>query len=124
MHRQGVVTFGIAFAALAALTFGVAARGGDEAGRKVFLDNKCTRCHEVSSQGIASTRDEAESEGKEPVDLSDVGSKHDAAWIEGFLQRRETLDGHKHKKKFRGTDEELQALVAWLTTLRAPGGGA
>jgi hypothetical protein len=124
MHREGVVAFGIAFAALAALGFGVAARGGDEAGRKVFLDSKCTRCHEISSQDIASTRDPEESEGKEPVDLSDVGSKHDAAWIQGFLEKREELDGHKHKKKFRGSEEELQALVSWLTTLRKPGGGA
>src|SRR5690349_9450927 len=91
--------------ALGLLTVGQAASAND--GKKVFVDNKCAQCHSIKSENIAA-------EEKESVDLSGVGTRHPAAWLKGYLLKTEEKDGKKHKKKFRGTDAELDALVAWL----------
>jgi hypothetical protein len=35
-----------------------------------------------------------------------------------FLKKIEKLEGRKHKKKFKGSDEDLQAISDWLGTLK------
>lgn len=49
-------------------------------------------------------------------------SRRSRAWIEAFLQKRETIDGRRHKPQFRGDDEELAALLDWLGSLTATNG--
>jgi hypothetical protein len=35
-----------------------------------------------------------------------------------YLRKRVDIEGRKHKKRFKGSKEELKQLVLWLTTLR------
>lgn len=76
---------------------------------------------------------EPEEEGKDDKgsrggDLSDAGKKRDAAWTQDFLR---SPKGHfkddadcqrvakkKDLKKFKGTPEELAALMAFLSSLK------
>ena len=98
-------------------------------GKALFLSNKCVACHTISAEGIEKSKAadaEAAGEGKSeeaasrkgPPDLSSVGLRHDAAWLGKYLLKLEAKDGKKHLKKFRGTDEELGALAAWLASLK------
>ena len=84
-------------------------------GPEMFLGFKCNTCHSIDSQHIAS---KATSEKMKGPDLSDVGNKHDAAWILGWLKHEQELNGHKHKAPIKGTDDELKKLAAWLITLK------
>ncbi len=99
------------------------------AGQKLFLDNKCTQCHAIDALKIAKAKsdkgeeDEEASEGGkkvDPPDLSDAGKDkdHDAAWFSKWLMKEEKVEGRKHKKKFKGSPEELKTMSEWLTTLK------
>jgi mono/diheme cytochrome c family protein len=98
------------------------------AGQKVFLDSKCNSCHTLKAAKIekkkaeVSEEEEAAATGtstkKEPPDLSGVGIKRNATWIEGWLARKELIDGKKHKKKFSGTPEQMKTVSVWLATMR------
>lgn len=77
--------------------------------KEIFLAQKCNLCHEVSTEGIA-----RKSEKVKGPDLSDIGARRDAEWIERFLLRKELVEGKEHKKEFKGTKKELAALVKWL----------
>ncbi len=86
----------------------------EPAGKALFLAKKCNLCHGIESQGIAK-----KSEKMKGAELSDIGSKIQSAdWLKGWLLQTELKDGDKHKKKFKGTDEELQTLIDWILTLK------
>jgi cbb3-type cytochrome oxidase cytochrome c subunit len=80
-------------------------------GQQIFIDSKCTKCHSVESLGITSTKNN-------PNDLSNIGADYDAEFMKKYLVKEETIDDKKHKTKFKGSDEELDALVNWLLTLK------
>lgn len=115
--------------AVALLASGVAFAADDvPAGQKVFLDSKCNSCHTLKAAKIEKRKTEAEegeeasatssSTKKQPPDLSGAGIKRDAAWIEGWLLRKELVEGKKHKKKFAGTPEQAKTVSAWLATMK------
>lgn len=82
-------------------------------GPKIFRSEGCDVCHSVSAAGI-------EARGPERVqgpDLSGVGARVDAGLLAGYLRQEAAIDGKKHRKGFKGSDEELQALVDWLLEL-------
>jgi len=83
-----------------------------EDGPGLLESQKCLRCHEVQSLGIETTSD------KEPEkihDLSKAGANFASGdEIKAFMLRESEHNGKKHKSKFKGTDEELQALIDWL----------
>ena len=113
--------------AILAAGAGVALAQGEKAptGKDLFLTAKCNTCHSITAAGIekkkATTPEEkAEKTDKKPPDLSSVGLEKKADWIAKFLTKKETLDGEKHKKLYKGTDEELKTLAAWLETQKAP----
>ncbi len=85
-----------------------AARAAD--GKEVFLAQKCNLCHAVSSAGIEAT---TTNESLKGPDLTGTPER-DAAWLEAYLTQQETLNGKKHKKKYAGSEADLDALVAWL----------
>lgn len=97
-------------------------------GQDIFLKYRCNSCHTVKAAKIEKRKVEGEEEEgaaeattakkKEPPDLSDVGLKQKPEWMEGWIMRKELLDGKKHMKRYRGTDAELKDLVAWLSTLK------
>jgi hypothetical protein len=81
-------------------------------------------CHTVYSAGIgepkAEDAKEEEEEASGPPDLSLAGTGRTAEWLSLFLQKKEALNEKKHMMKFKGTDEDLTALVGWILTLKAP----
>lgn len=93
-----------------------AARAAD--GKEVFLAQKCNLCHTVSSAGIEATTTNEKLKGP---DLSTVELPA-AATLAAYLKQEEMIDGKKHKKRFTGSDDELNALIAWLQEQAASGG--
>jgi mono/diheme cytochrome c family protein len=83
-------------------------------GKVLFVEKKCNLCHAVDSQGI-----EKKSEKMKGAELSDAGNMiSDADWLKKFLTQDELKDGDKHKRKWKGTDEELDAVVTWVMSLK------
>jgi cytochrome c5 len=89
---------------------------GELDGKRLFHSNKCSMCHSVSSANIKAKITTGKSAGG---DLTDVSKKHKGNWILNFLRGEETLNDQPHLQKFKGTDEELQALVDWLLEQKA-----
>ncbi len=94
-------------------------------GAKMFVKNRCTTCHSVKAVGIEKKAGEAEEGAAEaakakrkPPDLSGIGLDHDAAWFSKWLQKKETVEGRTHMKKFRGPDAELKTITTWLASLK------
>jgi len=82
------------------------------AAKAAFEKNKCGMCHSVGEFAAA----------KEPTkkhDLSSVGIVHSAAWISGWLEKKESVDGKLHSVSFKGTDAERAALSQWLASLKS-----
>jgi mono/diheme cytochrome c family protein len=90
--------------------------GGAPDGKAVFLAQKCEMCHSVSSAGIQA---KATSEKLKGPDLTGVGKRHEAAVLRSYIKQESNLDGKKHKKGFKGTDAELDAMIAWLQSQKA-----
>ena len=77
-------------------------------GKAVFLDKKCNKCHTVSSASIEKT-----SKLKGP-DLTTEAIKGDAKTLKAYLKKADAINGKKHGTAFTGTDEELDAVLAWV----------
>jgi cytochrome c553 len=80
-------------------------------GEQIFLDNKCNKCHSVTSMDITSKKNDA-------VDLSDAGSAGDVEFLKSFLLKEADIDDTSHKIKFKGSEEELNTLAEWLASLK------
>lgn len=102
-----VLTFVAALYALAGRPAAAAAPDG----KALFLAQKCNLCHSVEPAGIART---SKSEKLKGPDLAGVAKRHDEAWIKRWLAKQEELNGKKHLGSFKGTPQEVDALVAWL----------
>lgn len=109
--------------------FPAAASAGD--GKKIFAEEGCATCHAVSAAGITVVgSEEAKKElkgekpggTKSPPDLSSVGVKHDADFLNKYLSKKAGIEGRKHNKRFKGSDADREALVAWLLTFKSPAG--
>lgn len=89
-------------------------------GPEIFTEKKCQKCHSVASAQIEVIVDEEDDEdGDEPTDLSSIGNEMSSDDIQTFLMRKSERNEKKHKKRFKGSDEELQALADWLASLKA-----
>lgn len=97
----------------AGLCMSAAQAAAEPDGKAVFLEKKCSTCHSVVSAGIKPSGSKIKL-----IDLSDVASKRTAAWLTAYLEKTEKLEGKAHPPKFRGTPEELKAMVAWLMSLK------
>jgi mono/diheme cytochrome c family protein len=79
-------------------------------GKALFLENKCTSCHSVTAKGV---------EGAKPdkaIDISKVTDSED--FLTKYLKKEVTKDvdgkASKHKKSWKGSDEDLAAIIGWL----------
>ncbi len=108
MKRLFAFTATLGLLALFALWQQPAAAGPD--GKALFLAQKCNLCHSVSTQEITATTSSEKMKGPDLVNLD----KTDAAWLAKFLTKQEKKDGKAHPKEFKGSEEELKALVAWI----------
>jgi mono/diheme cytochrome c family protein len=108
---------------VASLAIGLMSAGnlGDSAkskdGKSLFIGNKCQNCHSISSLDIKRLT-EPKPGARVPPDLSGVGLKHKESWIAKWLDKEEELNGEKHLKKFKGTDDELTTISTWLASLK------
>jgi len=92
----------------------VAVAGED--GQAAFTAQKCDMCHSVPQADIVA---KVKSEKMKGPDLPN--EPREADWMASFLKREIQLNGADHKKEYKGSDEELQAITAWLTTLKNGG---
>ena len=106
---------GLLVLGLIAMTAGAGAEEALPAGQQAFQDVKCNMCHGVSTVGIES---KTKSEKMMGPDLVNLGKEWDAEKLTAYMNREIDKDGKEHKKEFKGTDEELQALVDWLLEQR------
>lgn len=117
MKKIASLTVGLAAVAMLLSLFiapvftAAAAQGAGDApdGKEVFLAQKCNMCHAVSTVGIEAKVKSETMQGPDLVDL-----ERDPEWIAQFVTKEIELDGEKHKKEFKGSDEELDVLISWL----------
>lgn len=136
--------FASAFVLIAAVVTlsGGTATAADQ-GLDTFVEKRCYTCHTIAArdadvdkakaafmkqQGVESSGEGEEEKDKRGGDLSDVGKKRKAEWLKTFLKspKPEFKDDatcqdaarKKDRKKFKGTDQEFDALVAFLMTLK------
>ena len=108
--RTTKVFVGAAVAALFVLISAPVAAGD---GQAAFTAQKCNMCHSVPKAEIEA---KVKSETMKGPDLPNP--ERDAAWIQDYLNKKVQLDGKDHKKEFKGTEEELAAIAAWLVELK------
>ncbi len=85
-------------------------------GKALFTDtHKCNMCHAVPAAEIAAKTKNEKMKG------ADLGGKieSDLAELAAYVRKEGELDGKTHKKPFKGSDEEPQAIVDWLGSLEA-----
>jgi hypothetical protein len=108
--------------------FGFSPASASEAGKRVFTDYECISCHMVSAYGISVVKSENQEEEEDdwdddeetivPPDLSDIGNRREPAFLVKYLRKKVAVQGRKHKKRFKGSKEELKELVLWLVSLK------
>jgi mono/diheme cytochrome c family protein len=111
---RSTVLLVVALLAVVLVGLGAPVLQADGDGKAAFLENKCNTCHSVDSQEIAK-----KSEKMKGPDLSNAGNDaKDAAWLKGFLLKEIEKEDKAHKKAWKGTDEQLDAIVEWLMSLK------
>lgn len=108
---SGTVLFAMLYSGSARGAAAPAAAPGAVDGKAVFMAQKCSLCHSVSSAGIERT---VKSEKVAGPDLTNLAAKEDPAKLAKFLHKEIEINGKKHGKTFTGSDAELAALISWL----------
>jgi len=86
----------------------------EPAGKKLFMDAKCTSCHSMEAFGLI-----PKTPKKNIPDLSFVGDRHNADFIKLFITKQEKMHDANHPIAYKGSDEELVILADWLASLKA-----
>jgi len=122
------------------------AQGADvqKQGQEIFVESRCYTCHTIKAQSAeieAAKAAFAESKGVELKeddddekdeskggDLSDVGNERDQKWLSDFAKnpkkffnsdaKCKKLAKKKYRKRFKGSDEQYEVLITYLTTLK------
>lgn len=84
---------------------------GEATGASLFEAAKCNLCHGVISAGIEA---KTKSEKLLGPDLGGVTANLEAEWISQFVRKQVQKDEQDHKKEYKGTDEDLTAMIQWL----------
>jgi cytochrome c553 len=119
VSRVGTILLTLTVAMIAGVTVlaPTVAQGAEVGvGQEAFVANKCNMCHSIESLGIERT---STSDKMKASDLSTVGDTVDAEWVVGFLKKELEREGELHKRTFKGTDEQMQAIAEWLPTLKS-----
>lgn len=117
----------------------------NDQGRKTFIESRCYTCHTIKAEAAqiekekeafakakgVELKDEDSKEGddeKKGGDLSDVGKNRDSKWLTEFVQKPKDyfkdesdcrkIAKKKYRKRFKGSEKELNALVTYLTSLK------
>ena len=78
-----------------------------EHGQQLFFTQGCYGCHTVGKVGT-------------PIgpDLSHVGAQYELSYLKGWLQDPASQKRTAHMPKIDLTEQEIQALAAYLSSLR------
>ena len=76
-------------------------------GRQIYNDKKCGICHVIDGKG-----------GKSGPDLTLIGSKWDSTTLKTFMRDPRALVPQGKMPSFRGSEDELDALVAYMASLK------
>jgi cytochrome c5 len=111
----GIVALGIATLALLAAPLTAEEEPLPE-GQQAFLDLKCNLCHSVPAAGI-----EAKTKSEKIKGPNLLAGEWERGLLARFIKQEAEVDGRQHKKEFKGSDEELMALVDWLLEQKTEG---
>ena len=109
----------LALAAGLALVTGSMAPAAEEKhdAKALFTEaHKCNMCHSVKAAEI---EPKTSSDKMKGPDLSGYEMTMSFEKLSAFIRKTSQLDGKDHKKGFKGSDEELKAIVDWLGSLEA-----
>lgn len=81
-------------------------------GEKVYAEKNCALCHVIKGKGGT-----VGPMARGP-DLSTVGAQRNAQWLKAFMQEPKAVNPKAKMMAFKGTEEELEALVAYLGSLK------
>ena len=115
-HERLSIVLSLAIAAVAVMALSPSATADELDGKALFTDtHKCNMCHAVPAADIEAKTTSDKMKG------GDLGGKVEVelAKMAAYLRKEADLDGKSHKKPFKGTDEELQAIIDWLGSLEA-----
>jgi mono/diheme cytochrome c family protein len=89
--------------------------GEAEMGKEQFMSGGCATCHSVASADIEA---KTTSEKMRGPDVGGLKSDNVEELVQ-YIRKEVERDGKSHMKGFKGTDEELQAIIDWLGSLEA-----
>ena len=78
-----------------------------ERGKAVYDETGCATCHAIGEIG-----------GRTGPSLDKIGSKYEAAKLKEILVNPKTLNPNTVMPPFEGSEEDLDALVAYLLSLK------
>jgi mono/diheme cytochrome c family protein len=84
-------------------------KAGCGKGKELFEANKCNMCHAVKAAGIEA---KVKSEKMQGPDLS--GASYEEDWLIKYVKKEVQLNDKDHKGTFKGSDDDLKAILAWL----------
>ncbi len=115
-------------------------------GQEIFVEGRCYTCHTIKAQsaeieaakaafaeskGVELKEDEEDGDEKDESkggDLSDIGNERDQKWLTDYVKnpkkffksdaKCKKLGKKKYRKRFKGSDEEYEVLIVYLTTLK------
>ncbi len=105
------LSLSVALCVLVVLAVAPLFAGEESPGKQIFLDEKCSMCHPVSTAGIEAKMDKG--------DLVGLADQYEAEWLMQYLKKEADKDGKQHSKAFKGSDEDLKVLVDWLLEQKA-----
>lgn len=108
----------VLFAVTAIFIFGAASTYtfDEPAGLKVFNDQKCITCHSVEAVELISKNKKTDI-----PDLSKLEGELDADFLKSYLKKQAKLHDKDHATAFKGSEEELAAVVDWIISLNSSG---
>lgn len=113
MNRRNALclAFAVPLVGTVLVTMGLAWAESDPAivvkGENVYAEKKCAMCHAIKGKG-----------GKSGGDLTDVGAKRDTDWLKQFTRAPKSLLPNAKMPAFQGSQEELDAVVAYMASLK------
>ena len=100
------VVVGMGAAGVSLSAEGPPAPGDPVKGGKLYVSLKCAQCHKIAGVG-----------GKMGPDLSAVGTRRDAAWLEKYLPSPKIVDPKNKMPQVKAKGQDLADLIAYLESL-------